>query len=1076
MPASPSHSGNPSSAQDQVVSELCDAYAELLRRGEAPSIDQYVTARPELADHLRPALIALRMLLALGEQSPQPAAGSVLGDYRILRQVARGGMGIVYEAMQLSLGRKVAIKVLAQESIDQNNDAAMARFQNEILASSSLEHPNIVPIYSVEHYGRFHFYSMKWIEGKDWSQWKEKDPAIVAAAVYRIALGLQYAHSRGVIHRDIKPSNLLRDDTGHVWIVDFGLAHFPAATTLTATGELVGTIRYMSPEQAQSGSKRVDERSDIYSLGATFYEALIGAPLVTASSPTDQINCIMSGRRPRLRDIRPEIPRQLELILCKMLAFEVDDRYQSALEVAQDLERFLSDRRVTAKLPAWHQQLVRWSRARAGLMLLILMTMTAIGMGLAALIVQLNQTQRQLKRQLVISHLAVAKSHVSSRKPGQRFESLDNLQQAAFDLKSIGQDRELLRQIETTAATALSLSDVRAINHFERPAAGSLDSVVFDGNLDFCTWPDGNRLTISRCNGNTTLASLVLQSPPLTVCFSDDSRLLSILRGPEASPTIEVWDWRRQLRLWYRSADSFSGIPQRFALDICNQSRLLAIGLSNGRVELIGIDDGSTQRELNSSDFPNAPIGQVRFSNSGTRLIAACIAAKRTVVWDLTSGDPLATHQLADDAFAVAWSNDDEMLAIGSGFDISIYSGSNWSTRHTTLSGPREVIANIYFHPSGRWLATYGYDGKTRIWDCDSRTVRLELTGHANGFNPSGDRLAYRTYDGLGLWEFAFDDVVWHQADQKTVDLNPHSLCFAKAGQWIVIGGNGCQIWHVHERARLLILTGAEVSDLAWIEARGELWVATGQGLFRISLEQLERACVAGVDAHDYPWATLSAELIELPSKSVPSLISASSDGRTMACTTVDGGLVVRHSSHNWQSLADSTNRFLFVSVSHDGEFVAASENNSTRTAVWKLGNGQAWEIESPEGGEICFGQVGGQIQLATSEHTRYRVWQILARQAPIHLYDVPRLSGYQKSVVCFCPHLGWLMAFDRTTVQAVDPESRTVRAEFVDGYQDNRGVLFRTSPDGKLLASANAASGFSIWNVDKLPEFPSSR
>jgi WD40 repeat protein len=1047
----------------------------LIRYGEEPSIDDFVKLHHHLEERLRPALIALRMLVALGEQEKTPTTGSVLGDFRITRKVAQGGMGIVYEALQISLGRKVAIKVLAQVENVKGNEASIIRFQNEIRASATLDHPNIVPIYSVQRFGRFHFYSMKWIEGTDWSQWRESNHGIIVASVREIALGLHHAHSRGVIHRDIKPSNLLRDDSGHVWIVDFGLAYFPTATSLTATGELVGTIRYMSPEQAQSGPKRVDERSDIYSLGATFFELLTGSAYVTADSPTEQLRSILVGKFRKPRDIDPKIPQELEIILLKMLANEPSDRYQSAHEVAEDLDRYLSNRRIIARLPTWNQLLVRWSRKHAAGLLLAVIVMATTALGLVVLVGQLNNARWQLQRQLVISHIAIAKSHVGSRKSGQRFDAMRSLALAADGLKSTGDDRELSSQLADTTATALSLCDVRVERYVDRPPAGSLDSVVFDAKLEYCTYYANGKLWVSQCQKMATPIALDLESEALTVCFSDDGNRLSILRGPEESPTVEVWDWKTAKRLWSRQSKSFSGVPQRFATDNCAGSQLMAIGLSNGCVMLLNFDNGDTKQILSTQSFPtDGAIGQVKFSNNGKWLIASCTSARRTVVWEVEGGTPVVTHNLSEDTFTFAWSSDDETLAIGSGFDISLYGGTHWQTHFATLTGPHEIIANLFFHPSGRWLAAYGYDGKTRIWDCDSLSVRLEVTGHSHRFSQTGNHLSFRTYDGVGVWEFAFDDVVWHQADRKTVALNPHGICFANNGNWIAVGGTGgCHLWEVERRRLILSLGGMDVTDVCWVESAQVLLLASPSGLFQLDLEQLEKAVTVGMREHSFPWSSVAARRIELPQQAIPVLVSAAEEGSVIACTTEDGGVVASNEPHKWKRLATSEWNYRYISVSQNGQFIAASEKNHPRTTVWQIASEKSWEIESPEGGEVAFGSDRVNVLLATSEHSRYRVWKInqLGHPPQLH-FDMPRASGYQKSAVTFGKKLGWLMATDRTTVVAVDVQTGKPHATFVDGYQQNRCILFRSNNNGRFLVSANAEEGFSVWDVSKIPRY----
>lgn len=773
---------------EQLISQLCDQYSDLLRSGKDITPEQFAENYPDLAEMLRPALAAVRVLVALGKQDLMPTTGSVLGDFRIVRLIARGGMGVVYEANQLSLGRKVAIKVLASLDSETASKAALIRFENEIRASASLDHENIVPIYGVERIGRFHFYAMRWVDGVDWSEWLRELPGdhnrsesecnqrpsrdfpLLAQAVRSVAAGLSHAHSRGVVHRDVKPSNLLRDRSGHVWIVDFGLAHFPSSTSLTATGELVGTLRYMSPEQVRSGPTRVDERSDVYSMGATFYQMLTGVPSVTAETPTEQLRQILAGDFRKPRDIASHIPRDLETIVLKMMALEAADRYQSAQDIVDDLDRFLSQQPIKARLPSWQQQLVRWSRARAGLLLTVLTLLASVVLVLGVLVGQLSHARRQLQRQLVLSHAAAAESYLTSRKAGQRHAALASLSLATADMNSIEKDRPLVRQLAKTAATALSLCDVRADVRHNRAQAGSLDSVVFDRQVArYTNFADG-KLQVRDMSTNSLRAALPLESEALTVCFSASGDELLIMRGPEDHPTLEMWHWPANQLQWKHSSDEFSAMPKRFALDACAAREVVAIGLDDGSVVVLDQSDGKILKEYKRD---GSAIGQVKFSNNGRWLAATYVQARKIVVWDIDSGHQSAEFTFDEDTFAISWSADDSILAIGSGYDIFLLSGPEWNTQLARLTGPNEIIANLYYHPTSRWLVAYGYDGKSRVWDCHSQTVRLELDGHAHYFDGSGTKLGYRTYNDVGVWDFAFDDVVWHQADRATTKLNP---------------------------------------------------------------------------------------------------------------------------------------------------------------------------------------------------------------------------------------------------------------------------------------------------------------
>jgi serine/threonine protein kinase len=322
-------------ALEALVGQVADEFLRRQAAGERPDIEEYVARHPEAADVLRRVLASLRLLDGslpadgeLGASAPGDGPTGTLGDFRIIREVGRGGMGVVYEAEQVSLGRRVALKVLPfAVTMDPRQ---LQRFQNEARAAAGLHHTNIVPVYGVGCERGVHFYAMQYIEGQSLADviaslkasmgrqphvettpyhgadavaqrspdtmpvaristaHSTKDPGYfrtVTQLGIQAAEALDYAHQMGVIHRDVKPANLMIDATDRLWVADFGLAQIQSDTRLTMTGDLIGTLRYMSPEQALAKRVVVDHRTDIYSLGATLYELLTLEP---AFSGTDR--------------------------------------------------------------------------------------------------------------------------------------------------------------------------------------------------------------------------------------------------------------------------------------------------------------------------------------------------------------------------------------------------------------------------------------------------------------------------------------------------------------------------------------------------------------------------------------------------------------------------------------------------------------------------------------------------------------------------------------------------------------------------------------------------------------------
>ncbi len=438
-------------SDDPRVLKVARHYLAELEAGRAPDRRAYQSRYPELAGVIGECLDGVELAHAAGRaMNPVAAPASTpepLGDFRIVREIGRGGMGVVYEAVQLSLGRRVALKVLPFAS---GLDAKQLwRFKTESHAAAQLHHTNIVPVYAVGSDRGTHYYAMQLIEGKPLdsvirelrgddrvrtgdstvnilphSTRPESSPTPasargrtggsltshgsqryrdIAKIAARVAEALEYAHDSGVIHRDIKPANLMLDGKGNVWVTDFGLAQVTSEANITRTGEVFGTLRYMSPEQATGQRVLVDHRTDIYSLGATLYELLTLRPIFDGEERQKLLFQILNDEPQALRSHDRAIPVELETIVLKATAKLPGDRYATAGEFATDLKNFLEDRPIFARRPSLADRTRKWLRRHpayvgSGLVLLIL---AAIGLGITSALVWKAQveTKRSLDRE-----------------------------------------------------------------------------------------------------------------------------------------------------------------------------------------------------------------------------------------------------------------------------------------------------------------------------------------------------------------------------------------------------------------------------------------------------------------------------------------------------------------------------------------------------------------------------------------------------------------------------------------------------------------------------------------------------
>jgi predicted Ser/Thr protein kinase len=274
--------------------------------------------------------------------APEPRVGSRVGDFELLAELGRGGMGVVYRARQASLDRIVAVKML---SASRPADAVMrARFLTEARAAAALDHPNIVRVFQVGETPTGPYYAMEFVEGRPLQAHLKRGRLKVSAAVTlltTLAEAVHYAHRRGVIHRDLKPANIIIGRMRRPVILDFGLAKFLGSSGgLTAHGMLLGTPAFMSPEQAAGEVGRVGPLSDVYSLGAVLYMSLSGRPPYDGDSALSVVRKITSPEPPpSLRSIRPEVPAAVEAVCMRCLDKSPEDRYQTAQALAQDLQR-----------------------------------------------------------------------------------------------------------------------------------------------------------------------------------------------------------------------------------------------------------------------------------------------------------------------------------------------------------------------------------------------------------------------------------------------------------------------------------------------------------------------------------------------------------------------------------------------------------------------------------------------------------------------------------------------------------------------------------------------------------------
>ena len=806
------------SSSDRLIDDIIVDYLDRKKNNETPSIEEYCATHPQLADEIRALLRTVDLAEAdlPPEQNDRPEALvsnalqlKQLGDYRIIREIGRGGMGVVYEAGHEGLGRRTALKVLPRQL--SNDPRALERFKREGRAIGRMHHSNIVPLFEVgEDQGQF-FLAMQLISGESLDSLihrlaktgsapkvsdlfnttdvefaasissrglsssedllevgrqasrsesrtgRDRYCLMIARIGAQSADALSYAHQRGVIHRDVKPSNLILDQNGVAWLTDFGLAKTDD-DQLTQTGSFVGTLRYMAPERLKGDC---DELSDIYSLGLTLYELLVLRPAFDSSDRVSTISKINNEEPTRLRSINQRIPRDLETVICKAIDKEPKSRYGTAAAFAEDLYRFVNDLPIKARRVSVVEQAVRWARGNRGLAasLVFIFALLMVGVIVGPYIAY-QQSLLRKKAQDFATETLEAKQLAEDR--GEQLTESLYFSEIKLSGQMIGKaagHNKVKPFLDKWKGNAVAQRN-RGWEWYLINASSSSEATYVEQSGDcFCLeWNhrgnlvavgDGNQIKIVKGDSGEPDGDPLIGHDGIVQCviwLPEDEVILSADLGG----TVRFWDVKSR----GESRPPLQFQKPVYGLAATLKGDRLAVAVDGKGIFVADrFDEGKQPMKL-----PDSPTMSryLSWSPDGSFLASGVWFQNQVSIYDFENQK---VDREIQSATCVIWKNGHfvdktlhatsagqiDLFDVASGLKIQSFPG------HSQWAGTIRLLSDYSAFASG------GFDRKIHIWDLETGRLRRTYSGHdeaisAISINPDGTRAASSNRYSAHIW------------------------------------------------------------------------------------------------------------------------------------------------------------------------------------------------------------------------------------------------------------------------------------------------------------------------------------